>query len=166
LDRELLQTLNRDLAAPWLDTAMSAVSWLYGPGIVVPVLLAVLVLRRPWKDAWRGPAAVAAAGLVCVPLKIWIARPRPAGVLPDVRVVGERLLVGSMPSGHTAAAFALGMWLLLEDRRLGVPALVAAILVGVSRVYMGAHWPTDVLAGALLGALVAAVLAPPRRGSE
>jgi NhaP-type Na+/H+ or K+/H+ antiporter len=80
--------------------------------------------------------------------------PRPAAVLGDtINVIGQRLNKGSFPSGHTATAFTLVAVLgayLRSDRQLA-GMLVAAALIGLSRVAVGAHWPLDVLGGALMG---------------
>jgi undecaprenyl-diphosphatase len=68
------------------------------------------------------------------------------------------------PSDHATAAFAIAVALLLRDRRWGVPVLLAAAVLAVARVGGGVHYPSDVAAGALLGALVAVALwRPPAR---
>jgi len=86
-------------------------------------------------------------------IKPWIARVRPCYLLPagEVRVIAEAANVGSLPSLHTANSFAVAFILSMLDRRLALVAYPAAILVGVSRIYVGAHWPSDVVAGAAWG---------------
>lgn len=61
----------------------------------------------------------------------------------------------SFPSGHTAISFAAAVAILMYNRKLGIPAIILATLIGFSRVYMCVHWLSDVLAGALLGTLCA-----------
>ena len=61
----------------------------------------------------------------------------------------------SFPSGHAATSFAGATLLALALPRLAWPLLVLAAAIGWSRVYVGVHWPSDVLAGALLGAALA-----------
>jgi undecaprenyl-diphosphatase len=97
--------------------------------------------------------AVAVAMAVDQALKYLIARPRPWSVLPETHVVGTLEMSASFPSGHTTASFALAMAAALVFRRLGPWPLVAAALVGFSRIVVGMHYPGDVLAGALLGTL-------------
>lgn len=91
-------------------------------------------------------------------LKSWIGRVRPCYLLPNgsVRVLAYAANVGSMPSLHAANSFAVAFVLTMLDRRLALVAYPVAVLVAVSRVYLGVHWPTDVVGGALWGTLAGA----------
>jgi undecaprenyl-diphosphatase len=109
-------------------------------------------------------AAALAAG-IGVPLAVGLnqplvavfARPRPYTIHPELLILAHRNTDPSFPSDHAvmAAATAIGLWFV--SRRLGTLAAVAALLMAGSRVYIGAHYPGDVLAGLLLGASVAAL---------
>ena len=59
----------------------------------------------------------------------------------------------SFPSGHTSASFAAALAIILWDRKKGIPAVILAALIAVSRLYLTVHYPTDVLASLLLGSL-------------
>ena len=61
----------------------------------------------------------------------------------------------SFPSGHTAASFSIATTIALNMPRLAIFVFVIAIIVGISRVYLGVHYPTDVAAGIILGTLPA-----------
>lgn len=86
-------------------------------------------------------------------------RPLAALGADNVHVIGAALNKHSFPSGHTATAFTLAAVICLRGVRpaLAVTALLLAILAGVSRVMVGAHWPIDILAGALGGWLAALI---------
>lgn len=101
-------------------------------------------------------------GLITQGLKRLFDVARPAAVLaPDqLQVIGERLVHGSMPSGHSITAgaaltIALACWRLHASTRLGLVLL--ALLIGVSRNTVAAHWPSDVCAGLGIGVLVALI---------
>jgi undecaprenyl-diphosphatase len=123
---------------------------------------------------WRNPrvfllAAVAvwSADLVALVLKVVTDRPRPFVVRPDPEPIAGAALDVSFPSGHAATSFAGAAVLAWFAPRLAVPAFVLAVGIAFSRVYVGVHYPADVLVGALLGLVVAIALlklaAVPRR---
>lgn len=128
----------------WLGT------WLGAVGVTIAYFV-----RNP-RGARRLVPALAVAtfgGLINGALKWYVARPRPPQDLGEIRVLGPMLWGHSFPSGHTTLAFiVLGLvWHL--DRRLGWAWLPCAIFVGLSRVYLGVHYPSDVAAGAMIGFL-------------
>ena len=92
--------------------------------------------------------------LVVTILKAFTDRARPFKLLLGTRVVGWRVAGLSFPSGHTAQTFFM---MTLATRRFQLPPAVAsllygiALLVGITRVYLGVHYPRDVIAGAILG---------------
>ena len=101
--------------------------------------------------------------LVTGGLKLLFMRERPFEVLSDVHMLswGSLTTAGgyAMPSGHTARGFAMATLIALGTRlRVGASVLAVATLVGLSRIYLGVHWPSDVLAGALLGILLALIM--------
>lgn len=75
-------------------------------------------------------------------------------IFHTARPAGNALVAAtnySFPSGHSANAFALAMTLYFYDKRIGIPALIFAAIIGISRIFVGAHWPSDVIVGAALG---------------
>jgi membrane-associated phospholipid phosphatase len=140
-------------AAMWLpDVAWSCLT-VPGDTLVALVLLLALARQRP---AWVMATLAAAlpATLLTHGLKHWVPVYRPAAVLHDaVHVIGPVLHRGSFPSGHTATAFVLATVVIAGLRATGPSLAVAALalLVGLSRIAVGAHWPVDVAAGMLIG---------------
>lgn len=83
-------------------------------------------------------------------------RPRPFVSLPDIYPLITSLPsenLQSFPSGHMIFFFALATVLFYFNKKVGIFAFVAAVLVGIARIYVGVHWPTDILGGAALGML-------------
>src|SRR5206468_12590213 len=86
-------------------------------------------------------------------------RQRPFASHPSAHVWGARSHDPSFPSDHASAAFAIAFAVFLFDRVAGAVFLAAAVVVGVGRVLIGAHYPADVLAGVLVGLACAVVVA-------
>jgi undecaprenyl-diphosphatase len=151
-----LFTLVNASHAPWLDDLMLLASAVGRAGFVwwATALIAMVFPRRRMA-AWRLILAVAMAYLVVDGfVKPVVGRDRPFDVVADARLIDQRPVTSSFPSGHTAAAFAgaLAAGRLFPRARLAWWAL--ALGIALSRVYVGAHWPTDVLSGAAIGLAV------------
>ncbi|MGW2651300.1 phosphatase PAP2 family protein [Streptomyces sp. NPDC001393] len=171
-DVDLLYDINglaKD-APHWFDRAMEFVGEY---GLLLALVLLVLwcwwsVRRRGAEDAassvaalvWA-PLAAGIAVLVNVPIRGFVERPRPfvdhQGL--DVLVSGKTDF--SFVSDHATITMALGVGLFVADRRFGIAGIGLALLEGFCRVYMGVHYPTDVVGGFALGTAVALLLSPP-----
>lgn len=146
----------------WTGDALWSNLTLCGDTLVVLSLLLPFARRqRQW--LWAALlASLFAAVWTHVPKHLW-PMPRPAAVLPPelIHVIGPVLKTGSFPSGHTTAIFTLAGLLVLGPLEKGWQrwlAVLLAVLVGISRSAVGAHWPQDLLAGAF-GGWLSAVLA-------
>ena len=116
-------------------------------------LVAAVALRRPQIFVLTLAADVV-ADLLSTGIKAAVDRQRPHLSHPLVKLPTD----GSFPSGHTSVAFACAVMLALTVPRLAIPVLVLAAAIGYSRLYLGVHYPLDVLAGAAVGTVVATAL--------
>jgi undecaprenyl-diphosphatase len=134
-------------------------SWIGTDGAVFVVAAAVFALlwRRPWLLVLV-LASDLVAQLLSYGMRDWINRRRPPLVYPEPNPLVHVPHSGSFPSGHATAAFACATVLAWCVPRLAFPAFVVAGAIAWSRVYVGVHWPLDVLGGAALGLLVATAL--------
>jgi undecaprenyl-diphosphatase len=154
-DRELLAALSA-LQHPWLNAFFGAATWLGSISVLLPLGLALAwryQRRGQCADALLLPLAVGGAWLLAHAGKLLVVRPRP-DLYPALIPMPADL---SFPSAHamqiTAFAFA---WVLAAGSRPGWPILAAAALtilvVGLSRLYLQVHFPSDVMVGMIAGA--------------
>ena len=133
-------------------------------------LVAAAVVALLWRRPWLLVLVLASdlvAELLSYGMRDWIGRRRPPLVYPQPKPLVHVPHSGSFPSGHATAAFACATVIAWRAPRLAFPAFVLAGAIAWSRVYVGVHWPLDVLGGAALGLLIATALlmlsAAPRR---
>lgn len=158
-DLPILDWIAANLWCPFLDAVMPVVTALGNGGIFwIAVSLILMLLPKYRKAGFSMGAALLMGVILCnLILKPLIGRIRPYDYqLEHFGVVIDLLIAAphdySFPSGHTIASFEAATALLIHNRKLGIPAMVIAVLVAFSRLYLYVHYPTDVIASVILGA--------------
>ncbi|MEV7071579.1 phosphatase PAP2 family protein [Streptomyces sp. NPDC093990] len=170
-DVDLLYDINglaKD-APHWFDRVMEYVGEY---GILLGMVLLILGCwwagrRRAGEDAassvaalvWA-PLAAALAVLVNVPIRGFVERPRPFRTHEGIEVLVSGKTDYSFVSDHATITMAMAVALFVANRRFGLVGIALALLEGFCRVYMGVHYPTDVVGGFALGTAVALLLSP------
>jgi undecaprenyl-diphosphatase len=154
----ILDWIAQHCRTDWLDVLMPAVSWLGNKGVIW-ILLAMAILLFSKKEKATGAQMILALLLSLILcnllLKNLVGRIRPCDLKGLTDLLVARPGDPSFPSGHTSASFAGAVVLLLCKWRGRWAALALAVLIGFSRLYLYVHFPTDVLAGALVGTFCA-----------
>lgn len=128
------------------------------------VLIIILITHKDWKgkkfSEWKREViivgtSVVSAYVVTYILKTMVHAPRPFVALANIHPLIIETPYDSFPSGHATAFFALAVSMYMYDKKWGIVFFIIAILVSLSRVISGVHFPIDILAGAIIGSLVA-----------
>jgi membrane-associated phospholipid phosphatase len=121
----------------------------------------LLFIRKRPDMIWSGIIATVFATIIVNLMKFYFNLPRPPAVLDKniINIIGPALSSHSFPSGHTVTIFTLTAILMFYFRKLIIRLLLIsmACLVALSRIAVGVHWPSDVLAGAVVGILCAII---------
>lgn len=157
-DQRMVSALALRRAPKWMDRALR---WITHAGdATTTIALSLLLLAFPATRPLGLIAALANLGshLLVQLLKRTMVRRRPSDLLPHIHPLVAIPDHYSFPSGHACAAMAVATSIALMEPIAGIPAMLLALGVGVSRVYLRVHYPTDVLVGQILGAGAALVV--------
>ena len=152
----ILDFIQNQFRTPFGDFVMPLISKLGNGGIIWLVLSGLLCVFPKYRKAGVTMlTALALDVLLCnVMLKPLVGRMRPFTVNTGMELLINAPKDFSFPSGHTAASFAAAFALLFVKNKLWIPSMILASLIAFSRLYLYVHYPTDVLAGILLGLIV------------
>ena len=171
VDWSLLHAINSGVATrDWLEDPVTQLAGL-ATAIYAIATVGLWFLARPYGELkWRMASASALTAAAVAMLAnqvithfVWDrSRPYTTHGASD-HLLSAPSVDPSFPSDHAAAAFAIAFAVLAYSRRGGIAFLLAATLIGLSRIALGMHYPSDVLAGALVGWLAAMLVAGPGR---
>jgi undecaprenyl-diphosphatase len=158
LDARIFLTINGFPHPRWSDRLANGITiwatggWIWAAGLLVTRVIGV---HRSWRPLGvLLPSTVLSTWIVEYPIKMYFRRRRPFIDIVRALVVGKRPGSWSFPSGHTAASFAGATALTAIWPRRAPLFYALASTVGISRVYVGAHYPGDVLSGAVAGTVL------------
>ena len=156
-DFMILDWIQGHLRCGWMDWLMPKITFLGEAGLIwIVILLLFLWMKTRRKCGWK----MAVSLVICLLLGQFIlknifARPRPCWINTAVEMLVKVPKDYSFPSGHSMSGISSAFIILLDDRRVGIPACILAVVIAFSRLYLYVHFPTDVLAGAVMGILLA-----------
>lgn len=154
LEKEILLFFQDTVRNPVLNPVLIVITTLGNAGIVWVLLsIGLMIPRRTRRTGLTALLALLVSLLINnVLLKNLVGRVRPYDLLEGLKPLIGRQWDPSFPSGHTGSSFAAA-WVLYRElpKKFGVPALILAGLIGLSRLYVGVHYPTDVLFGVISG---------------
>ena len=161
-DYQILSAV-RSIQNPVIDVAMTIITNIATLYIGVPIIAALIYFSKRRKMLWDLGAALAIGLVLVVLIKMLIARPRPEDISNLGFWVSAEL--SSFPSDHAATAFLIFGIIGYYFKKCRYWFYLLAVLIGISRVYLGAHYPTDVLAGAFIGIAVSQLVIKYKLGS-
>ena len=161
-DLPILEWIAGNLQCAFLDFLMPLITVLGDAGIFWIAAAVVLMLFPKHRKAGLSMGIALLIGVVLcnMILKPWVGRIRPYDYQLEHFGKTIELLVAtphdySFPSGHTIASFEAAVALTVHNKKLGIPAMILAVLIAFSRMYLYVHYPTDVLASVILGTAIA-----------
>ena len=154
-DTAILMVFNSSIKCKVLDLFMPCITY-FGSGIFSVLFCIASIINGDRFIRQLGietSLALIVSGFIARMIKITVNRIRPYIVLQNLNIRKIGIDDYSFPSGHTTAAFCIAVMIALTIPHLSVIAISIAIAVGISRMYLGVHFPSDVLVGMLLGSI-------------
>ena len=123
------------------------------------ILFLVVNVKKNWKVFFEAFLAAGISRFVLAEIIRWLwFSPRPFVVLNFIPLISKSSNEASFPSGHASFYFALSTIVYIYNKKAGIVFYITSFLIVLARVFVGVHWPSDILAGAILGILTAWIL--------
>lgn len=158
LDGNILLWIQEYVRNDFLTPIMKFITTLGNAGMLwIAIAVILLCFKKTRKVGWLVGFSLIGTLLVNnILLKNIVCRIRPYEVIDGLTILVSKPSEYSFPSGHTGSSFAAGVTLLLTcPKKYGIPAVILACLIAISRLYIGVHYPTDVLGGIITGTFIA-----------
>ncbi len=162
-DLPILDWIQANLQSGFMDKFMPFITVFGDAGIFWMICAALLLIFPKTRKIGLGMSFAMVIGLVVsnMTLKPLVARIRPYDLQAELGVAIKLLCEAqhdfSFPSGHTIASFEAAVVLLKNSKKMGIPAMILAVLISFSRLYLYVHYPTDVLTSIVLGTIFALI---------
>ncbi len=156
IEFEILEAIHRFTRSDFLDFLVPRVSWFGNSGFIWIVLAIVLLATKKYR---RLGIALSAGLVLCLVLgnlffKTLFSRPRPCWIFDVPKMLIPIPEDFSFPSGHTYSSFLSAFVILSQNKKWGMVTLLVAIIMAFTRLYLFVHFPTDILGGIVLGAVI------------
>lgn len=156
IDFAILNFTYENCRTAWMDVIMPFITRLGDSGAIWIIMAICLLISRKYRKTGIVLCCALVLDLIVCNgiLKPIVARIRPFDVNTTIQLLIPHPTDFSFPSGHTAASFTAVSALFFTGRKIWIPSLVLALLIAFSRIYLYVHYPSDVIAGALLGCIL------------
>jgi len=163
-DNKLLRLFNNRLSCPFLDKLLPLLTHLGSAGGTISIVLSTLAtgyalqINTYYQAGINASVALLACSFVIQVIKKIINRPRPQLMLEGLRAFNVPICPYSFPSGHTGASLTIALVIAHYLPLFGAILIALSCLIGFSRIYLGVHYLSDVVAGGLIGTLVSMLI--------
>ena len=153
IDFAILDFIQEHIRCSFLDAIVPIITLLGEKGILMTSVGLIMLLASRYRRCGISVLLSLIASLMVgnLALKHIVSRARPCRINDTVQMLVAIPRDYSFPSGHSMCTFAAATVIFMFDKRLGIPALIIAALVALSRLYLYVHFPSDVLAGTIIG---------------
>ena len=151
----ILDFIRENFSCGFLDYFMKGISYLGNGGIFwIIAAIVLLIIPKTRKIGLAVACALICSLVICnLTIKPIVARIRPYDLREGIELIVSRPTDFSFPSGHSSISFAGAIPMLMYNKKIGIPALILAIIIAFSRLYLYVHFPTDVLCGMIVGSI-------------